>query len=172
MRTWFWWFVWNCRSRWRKIWCFTKWAEQRNSFICNTQIRGLICKKTKSPKLHKFLFDKHCKTSFTSTPPPSGNSYVLAHSFSFPLAVTVTKAPTCSSLLVPEPKGPSSPLSCDGCRLKAPPASLNMAHFSSRLSCLDMERPRGFLGDRWKEAQSIRTRQIREHARQIWEQKQ
>lgn len=52
---------------------------------------------------------------------------------------------TCSSLLAPEPKGLSRPLSWEGCRLSAPAASLNMAHFSSRLSRLAIGIPRGFL---------------------------
>lgn len=65
---------------------------------------------------------------------------------------------TCSSLLAPELKGPSRPLSWEGCRLSAPPASLNMAHFSSRLSRLEIERPRGFLHEthnRWRDRKQI-----------------
>lgn len=54
---------------------------------------------------------------------------------------------TCSTLLVPELKGPSRPLSWEGCLLRAAPASLNMVHFSSRLSRLEMGRPKGFLED-------------------------
>ncbi|TNN63608.1 hypothetical protein EYF80_026144 [Liparis tanakae] len=54
---------------------------------------------------------------------------------------------TCSSLPAPELKCPSRPLSCEGCRVRAPPASLNMAHLSSRLSRFDMGRARGLLGD-------------------------
>lgn len=57
----------------------------------------------------------------------------------------VTWQGTCSSLLAPEPKGLSRPLSWEGCRLSAPAASLNMAHFSSRLSRLAIGIPRGFL---------------------------
>lgn len=52
---------------------------------------------------------------------------------------------TCSSLLAPELKGPSRLLSWEGCPLNAPPASLNMAHFSRRLSRLEIDKPKGFL---------------------------
>lgn len=73
---------------------------------------------------------------------------------------------TCSTLLVPELKGPSRPLSWEGCLLRATPASLNIVHFSSRLSRLQMGRPKGFLEGRgWRESVTRLTQIQKEFSR-------
>ncbi len=45
---------------------------------------------------------------------------------------------TCSSFPAVLGYGPSSPLSSEACRVRAPPESLNMASFSNKLSLLEM----------------------------------